>query len=517
LKTVINLKIFKSRFSVLWEVLILGIVLGISYVQEPLYTSNQNTKFLQGLAKAGLGYLNQDWLANTLDPLPVFTALVHLTYAYLHPYCFYLYYIILFGIYVYSFIGIAESLFKFNTNVKQIIYLVFIVTIHCLKIQIFDFKTHIYLHSGVAEQYILGDYFQTSNFGILIILSIHLFLREKIFWSLFALAGAATVHPAYLPSAALITLSYLSILYKKGEPIKQIFLVGWVSFLLVLPVTLYMFFVFQPTSPEVATLAKSLIVSRIPHHSFPTAWFDHIAFVQILVIVLAIYLVRQTEIFLVLFIPFTVATVATLFQFLINNNTLGFITPWRVSAFLVPLSTALILAVFLANLFDQFPDFLQKYQKSIIFLSLIILSLYVIVGAEDQIRQLQNRPDYANLMDFVKSNKQPKDLYLVPHTSGNFIEFRLYTGVPILANYKSHPYKDIEVIEWHNRLMMAQRFYSPDFRETRCQALEEVVKAYQITHVITELGDTNPCAGWTMIYDDQRYKVYQPLPKTPLN
>lgn len=69
------------------------------------------------------------------------------------------------------------------------------------------------------------------------------------------------------------------------------------------------------------------------------------------------------------------------------------------------------------------------------------------------------------------------------------------------------------MIEWHNRLMMAQKFYSPDFRETRCQALEEAVIAYPINHVITELGDINPCAGWSLIYDDQRYKVYKPLPE----
>ena len=510
-------KAVKSGLSAAGNILILGLVLGVSYVQEPLYTSNQNTKFLQGMAKAGWGYLDRDWLANTLDPLPVFTALVWFTSAFLHPYFFYLYYIILFGVYVYSLIGISETIFKFDTRAKKIIYLVFIVTLHCLEIRIFDFKTHVHLHYGVAEQYLLGDYFQTSNFGVLIILSIHWFLRDKIGWSLLALAGAATVHPAYLPGAALLTLSYLIILYKKGEAFKQIFGVGLLSFLLVLPVTLYMFFVFQPTTPEMAALSKSLIVSRIPHHSFPTAWFDEIAFVQTLVIILAIYRVRKTDIFLILAVPFAAAAAGTILQFLLKNNILGFVTPWRVSAFLVPLSSCLILAAFLAYLFDRFPNCLRDRQKSIVFICLIVLSIYVIVGAEEQVGELQNRPDYANLMDFVKSNRTPEDLYLVPHTSGNFIEFRLYTGVPILANYKSHPYKDIEVIEWHNRLMMAQRFYSPDFRETRCQALEEVVKTYRINRVITELGDTNPCGGWNLIYDDERYKVYEPSPESQPN
>ncbi|MDY7019803.1 MAG: DUF6798 domain-containing protein [Cyanobacteriota bacterium] len=502
---------FKSGFSVGLEILIFGLVLGISYVQEPLYTSNQNTKFLQGLAQAGVGYLNQDWLANTLDPLPVFTTLVWLTSAFLHPYFFYFYYIILFGIYAYSLIGIAESIFKFDTKTKQILYLVLIVTLHCLEIRIFDFKSHVHLHYGVAEQYILGDYFQTSNFGVFILLSIHLFLRDYRIWSLLALATAATVHPAYLPSAALVTLSYLIILYRKGENFKQIFLTGWLSFLFVLPVTLYMFFVFQPTTPEIAAQAKSLIVNRIPHHSFPTAWFDSIALVQVLIVVLAIYLVRKSDLFWILGVPFAVATVGTSLQVFLKDNSLGFLTPWRVSAFLVPLSSCLILAVLLASLFHKFPQSLRQYQKPLIFISLLTLSIYVFVGVEEQVRELQNRPDYANVMDFSKSRRTPQDLYLVPHTSGNFIEFRLYTGLPIIVNYKSHPYKDYEVIEWHNRHIMAQKFYSPDFRETRCQTLEEIVNLYQINHLITELGDVNPCAGWTIIYNDQRYKVYTNL------
>ena len=70
-------QILKNKFIIfIWQIFILGLIFGISYTQYPLYTSNQHTKFLQGLAKAGNGYLNKDWLANTLDPLPAFTFLV---------------------------------------------------------------------------------------------------------------------------------------------------------------------------------------------------------------------------------------------------------------------------------------------------------------------------------------------------------------------------------------------------------------------------------------------------------
>src|SRR3972149_217228 len=44
------------------------IVFALAYAQSPLYTSNQNQYFLHGLARAGVGYLNQDWSSRSLPP-----------------------------------------------------------------------------------------------------------------------------------------------------------------------------------------------------------------------------------------------------------------------------------------------------------------------------------------------------------------------------------------------------------------------------------------------------------------
>ena len=41
---------------------------GLSYGRSPLYTSNQNQYFLHGAARAGIGFLREDRLANTADP-----------------------------------------------------------------------------------------------------------------------------------------------------------------------------------------------------------------------------------------------------------------------------------------------------------------------------------------------------------------------------------------------------------------------------------------------------------------
>ena len=48
--------------------LVLILVFALSYQQWPLYSSNQNTYFLHGLADGGVGFLELDWLAQTADP-----------------------------------------------------------------------------------------------------------------------------------------------------------------------------------------------------------------------------------------------------------------------------------------------------------------------------------------------------------------------------------------------------------------------------------------------------------------
>ena len=47
------------------ETLAWSLAFALSYAQSPLYTSNQNQYFLHGLARAGFGFLRDDWLVHT--------------------------------------------------------------------------------------------------------------------------------------------------------------------------------------------------------------------------------------------------------------------------------------------------------------------------------------------------------------------------------------------------------------------------------------------------------------------
>src|SRR5512136_928735 len=94
-----------------------ALVFGLIYAQSPLYTNNQNTYFLHGLAKAGVGYLKNDWLATRPESMPVFTWLVYITYMIFHSKVpFYIYYPLLMGVYLFSMYGIMDMLFDLRRS-----------------------------------------------------------------------------------------------------------------------------------------------------------------------------------------------------------------------------------------------------------------------------------------------------------------------------------------------------------------------------------------------------------------
>jgi hypothetical protein len=500
----------------------LALLFGICYTQDALYTKNQNTKFLYGLANAGLGFLKEDWLANTIDPLPVFSFLVTVTSRYCSEYAFYIYYLIILGVYIYSNLGIVSHIYKINrSNLKYLISLALLLAIHCINIKIFEFETGFHLHSGVALQYVLGSYFQPSTFGIFLIFSIYAFLRKRTFLAVLALAFAATIHPTYISSAAILTLSYIIILYKEDRNLKRVFLVGALAFILVLPVFSYMSLTFRPTSPEFWEKAKSIIVNvRIPHHSLPGVWLkDSTAYIQILIVFYAIYLIRETRLFIVMFVPTLTATVLTIIQLVVNNSTIAFIAPWRFSAFLVPISTFIITAALISHLFDKFRKPIIRNKKILTNLSLIIIVTLFIMGSVKQVKKLTKYDGNMPTMNFVKQTRQSGESYLIPfdisedssETSKyrNLDKFRLYTGVPIFVNFKSHPYKDTEIIEWYNRVLMAQRFYEAQ-DNTSCELLNTFASDYGITHVVFQ----NPyphaqCDRLEKLYENFHHVVYR--------
>lgn len=495
------------------------LVFAVSLKQQPLYSSNQNTYFVHGLVQSGNISLSSDWFAQTTDPFPAFSILVKLTVQLLGENAFYFYYLIFAGLYIFCLWGIVSSI----TNITKgkttslLFYLgllwLYSGSLNELSMQIPGLRSLPPLFSpnglfiaGFADQYILGPILQPSIFGIFILLSIHLFLQKKTYWAVFTLALAPTFHPSYLLSAAAITFSYMFIIMKSEKSFQKALATGSLALILVLPVMVYSGDYFGPTSHEITSQAQNILVEfRIPHHAKVTSWFDITSIIQLLVILLSLFLTRSTKVFPILFIPFVLGAVLTIIQLITQNNSLALLFPWRISAFLVPIGSAIILATLISFIARQLHTSLHKWIPLLRGLASTTIAIIALVGIVHY-AELTHQPGAGHncTTSFVTDTFLPGNLYLIPP---DWDTFRLTTRVPIFVDFKSHPYKDTEVIEWYNRLRVAETIFSQEQTDD-CHLLKEVMMNYSITHVIFPQTTSVECPFLSEIYADHDYRIF---------
>ena len=516
--------------------LIWSLLFGLAYTQPRLYYSNQHQYFLHGLAAAGEGFLNRDWQANTADPTPVFSALVAVTSRYLYQWFFYLYYFLILGIYLHALAGIFDYLCGGSTPRTRWAFPTLLVVLHSgllrwCSAQIFGVDYPWYLQAGIANQYILGAGLQPSVFGVLLVLSVPTFLQNRPYLAVTWAALAGVMHSTYLPSAALLTLSYLVVLIRGGRRREAAFVGLW-ALLVVSPVVIYNLAVFAPSSRETFAEAQHLLAHfRIPHHSQVHRWLDGIAWAQIGWILLAMYLVRRSRLCVVLSACFAGSLALTLVQVSTGNDTLALLFPWRTSSIIVPLATGIILTRML-NHFAFCSYSAMKYIYG------PVLIVFVAGGGIIDYFALGYRTNTqeTKLLEYIRAHKATEDLYLLPVelpnlTSGkrgaaslNFTpppqrsnqkqnisvdlqQFRLFTGAPIYIDFKSIPYKDVEVLEWYRRVLWNHRLYEQ--RDWNKDEIATELARRKITHIVVAADRDISCDVLELVYADEHYRLYR--------
>ena len=223
--------------------LVLTSLFALAYNQAPLFTSNQNQYFLHGYAQAGFGNLSQDWLANTVDPTPVFSFLVALTLRLFNSGIpFYFYYALLMGVYFFSLFGIVDRLFPFRTRkLTSGLFIAAVLLLHSAALryllqQFFGGDWPYLFEGGVAGQRLLGTVFQPSTFGVLLLLSVYLYLSDRKVFAVLASVLAATVHPTYLLSVAALTLAFLFDTWRSTRKIWPVLQLGFLALVVVSPI-----------------------------------------------------------------------------------------------------------------------------------------------------------------------------------------------------------------------------------------------------------------------------------------
>ena len=487
-----------------------GVLLGLAYGQAPLYTSNQNQYFLHGLAQARQGLLAEDWLANTTDPTLVFTWLVVVTTRFLPQAAYYLYYFLLFAVYFFSLRHIANHLFdvgRSRTSRWIFIGLIFIshsAALHALLSRGIGGDWTYLFDGGLAGQRLLGTVLQPSSFGVFLLLSVQLFLKGRPYRAVLAAAVAATFHPTYLLSAAVLTLAYAVLELRAHKSYRQSLQIGGLALILVLPVLAYSIDSFLPTAAD----AREILVHfRLPAHAVVPEWFGPAALATATLIGLALIVTRGTQLFALMLISSAVGGTLTLIQVLSASDTLALLFPWRLSVYLVPLSMAALAGWFAVWLSKNTGERIGRIAPAF---SMILVGLSIISGIIWMAIQSLQRgiaPERA-LYAYVQAERSPGQLYAV---SSKLESFRLATGTPILADFKSIPYRRGEVINWHDRVRLLQWFYRD---EMDCGLMENFIGEYGVTHIVLgpeQLGQR--CPEMQERYFDGFYAVYALEPR----
>jgi hypothetical protein len=533
--------------------LLLTGLFSIAYTQSPQYTSNQNQYFLHGLARAGYGFLTQDWLANTIDSTPLFSLIVEWSYRLLHLQAvFYLYYALLMGIYLFSLLGIASLLFDLDSSrTRKLVFFALLVVMHSAGLRFALSRTVGYdlayvFEDGMADQRMLGPVFQPSAFGVLLLLSIYLFLARRHYLAILAATLAASLHPTYLLSAAVLTGTYMlvvllenqfnpaeraqhpftprfrQLLRRSTSPshesrfswlpdrkrLGKVSLMGVLALASVFPILFYVYTNFGSTPAETTAQARDILVHfRIPHHALISEWIGLSTLIKLLLIASALIVARRKRIFPILLVASLVSLGLTVLQWLTQSEALALIFPWRLSIFLVPLSSTMLLAQLVEWSFTRLPGLVKKYQSFISAVSLAAIVLAVGVGATRLVLDFERKANLPErpMLDFIAGNNAAVETYLTPI---KLQDFRLATGSPVYVDFKSIPYKDQDVLEWYRRVQAADRFY----KSPRCEALPNFAKQ-GVTHLVIERGPTAEqlaadCPILQETYRDAEFGVY---------
>jgi hypothetical protein len=357
-----------------------------------------------------------------------------------------------------------------------------------------------FFDGGFAGQRLLGTVLQPSSFGVFLLLSIQQFLEDRPYRAVIAAAVAATVHPTYLLSAGILTLAYIVVEIRAGKDYRRAALIGGLALILVLPILAYSTSSFFPTA---ADAREVLVHFRLPAHAIVSEWFGAAAIATATLIGVALYLARGTRLWLVLVISIAVGLTLTLLQLLTGSDALALLFPWRLSTYLVPISVAVLagwLSVWLVE--HTGPRFGRiAPAASIMLIGLSILSGLIWMAVQG----LQERiaPENA-LYEYVRGAGEPDQVYAVPP---GLQDFRLVTGSPILADFKSIPYRRGEVINWHDRVRLLQWFYRD---EINCGLMDNFTAEYGVTHMVLgpeQVGQV--CPEMSERYNDGHYAVYE--------
>jgi hypothetical protein len=361
--------------------------------------------------------------------------------------------------------------------------------------------------SGFSEQYILGGYFQSADFGVFLIAAVVLFERGQLSAAIACIPVAASMHPGYVaPGAVLIGIFLLYELTQGtgGKPGARFvaMAVSAIGLIILFSIAFALNHLFAATDPQTQLEAHRILTAvRIPRHADPWHWFNHNAILQSALCLAAALLLPPGRLRFVIRLGFGALAAFTIVAFLPGTETYRLVAPWRISVVLVPLASIALCAVAVARMNDAGmfgPARLRRFVAGGVG---VVLCCAAVGTAFTAAKFLKPEPAY---LGFARANLASGQHYLTPP---GMREFRLAIGVPQYVSFKSHPYQDVEVLEWHRRLKVALELYGA--AKMDCEALQRLVVEESVTHIVLTSGNpTMGCGFASKIFEDGSTKIF---------
>ena len=251
------------------------IFFGIAYSQAVIFTSNQNTKFVSGLALAHYRDVASDWMAGISDPFPVFSYILKWQYELLGLFAgVHLAYLFLLALYGITAVWLAGHLTERDDHRPRILFVFSLMWMFIHFVRVRDNWLSL-IPDGLAGQYILGEYYQPCVFGVLLLTGTAAYVSRRTILAAVCLVLAALIHPTYLISSIMIAVSITVI------PANRYLEISWCKRLIFLSLfslvvgtyAIWMVHHLGSGDPVIAKQAHKLLAeTRIPHHAILSQW-----------------------------------------------------------------------------------------------------------------------------------------------------------------------------------------------------------------------------------------------------
>ncbi|MEM6756581.1 MAG: DUF6798 domain-containing protein [Planctomycetota bacterium] len=447
-----------------------ALLFGLAYGQSPVFTSNSNTKWLQGLGHAGWGDLAHDPMLSTSDPFPLFSGLAWVVGLVGHPYWFHGLYVLLMGVYFVSvwWLGMRMLPADWAAAVRSAVgrwwLPAVLVATHARAVRVLLWRFDVELYQfppPLAWQSLMNSDFAPASFGVLIVAGIALCVARRWWWGAALIGLASAVHATYFVSCLVLATTIAAWVWGASPAgrvrwVRSAGVMGWFA-LTAVPQMVFLAVAFggDPLQEEANAI---MIFDRIPHHSLPSyfIWQWQTAFVAASIVLgawLSRGLLRTVVIVGGLFVGGGVAWCSIFEPGLVN-----LVAPWRASAWLVPVALAPAWAWGAAGIQRGLAGMGVSVKRLGRGAALGGGCLAAVLGVALLMDDYVDREKLANaaVIAYAAEHSPDGSMYLVPP---EFHDFRMRTKRAIYVSHKTHPIKGAEVLAWYERLSAARDFY----------------------------------------------------------